>query len=64
VIWLNAESSGQGRATGIPTTLKELRENGAPEPKFLTDDDYTVSSPYPVTTQKEKCYFVPRKEWL
>jgi ATP-dependent DNA helicase RecG len=31
----------EGRATGIPTILKELRENGSPEPKFLTDDDYT-----------------------
>jgi ATP-dependent DNA helicase RecG len=31
----------EGRATGIPTILKELRENGSPEPKFLTDNDYT-----------------------
>lgn len=31
----------EGRATGIPTILKELRENGSPKPKFLTDDDYT-----------------------
>lgn len=31
----------EGRATGIPTILKELRENGSPRPKFLTDDDYT-----------------------
>jgi ATP-dependent DNA helicase RecG len=31
----------EGRATGIPTILKELRENGSPDPKFLTDDDYT-----------------------
>jgi ATP-dependent DNA helicase RecG len=31
----------EGRATGIPTIIKELRENGSPEPKFITDNDYT-----------------------
>ena len=29
----------EGRATGIPTILKVLRENGSPLPRFLTDDD-------------------------
>ncbi|TAD81733.1 MAG: hypothetical protein EAY75_17270 [Bacteroidetes bacterium] len=32
----------EGRATGMPTILKELRDNGSPEPKFFTDDDYTL----------------------
>jgi len=31
----------EGRATGIPTIIKELRENESPEPTFLTDNDYT-----------------------
>lgn len=31
----------EGRATGIPTILKSLRENGSPEPRFSTDDDRT-----------------------
>ncbi len=29
----------EGRATGIPTILKVLRENGSPVPRFHTDDD-------------------------
>ena len=29
----------EGRATGIPTILKVLRENGSPIPRFHTDDD-------------------------
>lgn len=31
----------EGRATGIPTIIRELRENESPEPKFLTDNDYS-----------------------
>jgi len=32
----------EGRATGIPTILKALKENGSPVPRFHTDDDRTV----------------------
>lgn len=31
----------EGRATGIPTVLKELHNNGSPAPRFYTDDDHT-----------------------
>jgi ATP-dependent DNA helicase RecG len=31
----------EGRATGIPTILKSLKDNGSPMPKFNTDDDRT-----------------------
>ena len=31
----------EGRATGIPTILKSLKENGSPEPRFNTDDNRT-----------------------
>lgn len=31
----------EGRATGIPTILKTLKNNGSPIPKFSTDDDRT-----------------------
>jgi len=31
----------EGRATGIPTILKTLKENGSPAPQFNTDDDRT-----------------------
>jgi len=31
----------EGRATGIPTILKSLHENGSPPPRFYTDDDRT-----------------------
>lgn len=31
----------EGRATGIPTILKTLEDNGSPAPKFNTDDDRT-----------------------
>jgi ATP-dependent DNA helicase RecG len=31
----------EGRATGIPTILKELKDNGSPDPRFETDDDRT-----------------------
>lgn len=29
----------EGRATGIPTILKSLKDNGSPSPKFNTDED-------------------------
>ena len=29
----------EGRATGIPTILKSLEDNGSPFPKFNTDED-------------------------
>lgn len=29
----------EGRATGIPTILKALKDNGSPEPRFNTDED-------------------------
>ncbi|MDD4220677.1 MAG: ATP-binding protein [Sphaerochaetaceae bacterium] len=29
------------RATGIPTILKALKDNGSPEPRFYTDEDHT-----------------------
>ena len=29
----------EGRATGIPTILKTLKDNGSPTPRFNTDDD-------------------------
>jgi ATP-dependent DNA helicase RecG len=32
----------EGRATGIPTILKALKENGSHAPRFHTDDDRTV----------------------
>jgi ATP-dependent DNA helicase RecG len=32
----------EGRATGIPTILKTLKENGSPAPRFYTDDDRTL----------------------
>lgn len=32
----------EGRATGIPTILKVLKENGSPAPRFYTDDDRTL----------------------
>lgn len=32
----------EGRATGIPTILKTLKENGSPAPRFHTDDDRTL----------------------
>lgn len=31
----------EGRATGIPTILKTLKDNGSPDPRFSTDDDRT-----------------------
>lgn len=31
----------EGRATGIPTILKALKDNGSPEPRFYTDEDHT-----------------------
>lgn len=31
----------EGRATGIPTILKALHDNGSPAPRFYTDDDRT-----------------------
>jgi len=31
----------EGRATGIPTILKALKENGSPEPRFYTDENHT-----------------------
>jgi len=31
----------EGRATGIPTVLNELHNNGSPAPRFYTDDDHT-----------------------
>jgi ATP-dependent DNA helicase RecG len=31
----------EGRATGIPTILKSLKDNGSPPPHFKTDDDRT-----------------------
>jgi len=31
----------EGRATGIPTILKTLKENGSPAPRFTSDDDRT-----------------------
>lgn len=31
----------EGRATGIPTILKSLKDNGSPIPKFNTDDNRT-----------------------
>lgn len=31
----------EGRATGIPTILKTLRDNGSPPPRFNTDEDRT-----------------------
>lgn len=31
----------EGRATGIPTILKALKDNGSPEPRFFTDEDHT-----------------------
>ena len=31
----------EGRATGIPTILKTLHDNGSPAPRFNTDDDRT-----------------------
>lgn len=31
----------EGRATGIPTILKSLKDNGSPSPKFNTDDDHS-----------------------
>jgi ATP-dependent DNA helicase RecG len=31
----------EGRATGIPTILKSLKDNGSPIPRFNTDDDRT-----------------------
>jgi ATP-dependent DNA helicase RecG len=31
----------EGRATGIPTVLKALKENGSPPPSFKSDDDRT-----------------------
>lgn len=31
----------EGRATGIPTILKTLKDNGSPAPRFHTDDDRT-----------------------
>ena len=32
----------EGRATGIPTILKELKANGSPPPRFYFDDDRTL----------------------
>lgn len=32
----------EGRATGIPTILKELKENGSLAPRFYTDDERTL----------------------
>lgn len=29
------------KGTGIPTILRELRQNGSPEPEFETDEDRT-----------------------
>ena len=31
----------EGRATGIPTVLKALKDNGSPAPNFTSDDDRT-----------------------
>lgn len=31
----------EGRATGIPTILKALKDNGSPEPRFYTDENHT-----------------------
>jgi len=31
----------EGRGTGIPKMLREIRKNGSPEPIFHTDDDRT-----------------------
>lgn len=31
----------EGKATGIPTILKALKDNGSPAPRFKTDDDRT-----------------------
>jgi len=31
----------EGRATGIPTILRALEDNGSPKPRFHTDDDRT-----------------------
>ncbi len=31
----------EGRATGIPTILKALKDNGSPAPRFLTHSDYS-----------------------
>jgi ATP-dependent DNA helicase RecG len=31
----------EGRATGIPTILKALKDNGSPEPRFFTDENHT-----------------------
>jgi hypothetical protein len=31
----------EDRATGIPTILKSLKDNGSPSPKFNTDDDHS-----------------------
>jgi ATP-dependent DNA helicase RecG len=31
----------EGRATGIPTILKSLKDNGSPTPRFNTDEDRT-----------------------
>jgi len=32
----------EGRATGIPTILNELKANGSPPPRFYFDDDHTL----------------------
>jgi ATP-dependent DNA helicase RecG len=32
----------EGRATGVPTILKALKDNGSPAPRFHTDDDRTL----------------------
>lgn len=32
----------EGRATGIPTILKALKDNGSPAPRFYTDEDRTL----------------------
>lgn len=31
----------EGRATGIPTILKALKDNGSPEPRFFTDENHS-----------------------
>lgn len=34
----------EGRNTGIPTAIREIKKNGSPLPIFLTDEDRTFFS--------------------
>jgi ATP-dependent DNA helicase RecG len=55
----------EGRATGIPTILKALEDNGSPKPRFNTDDDrtffevelfahpsFTIKEPFTIDTDR------------